>query len=189
VTGSRQARRPRKRGTSSRAAFWTLIWPVAAIFSPAIALLIFSPSAGPDLSDLVPAARRSDGYVMLAWQDLERTHRSMYAGPAVSGAMICALGYMMDGDGPVREGDRVPSFILLPDAGSLLHPAHRLGDEMIDVRLEARNEVRFAARSLVWVWGTLRALSGKPSERQALYVLQRARAAPADKADIPKFFR
>ena len=41
-----------------------------------------------------------------------------------------------------------------------VHPAHRFGDQMIDVRLETGSRVRFSDRSLVWAWCTLRMVPG-----------------------------
>jgi hypothetical protein len=143
----------------------------------------------PDLFDLTPVVPRSDQYLNLAWPELERPKHALNAGPISSGTMIRALGYMMEGDRPVRDGDRVQSFVLLPDAGNPVHPAHRFGDQMIDVRLEAGNEVRFSGRGLVWVWGTLRMLPGDPSGHEPLYILENARTEPANKADIPKYFK
>ena len=151
--------------------------------------VLISKTAGPDLFDLIPADSHSDGYVLLRWAALERAHHALNAGEIASGAMIRALGYMMDGNRPVRDGERVGTFVLLPDKGNALHLAHRFGDEMIGVQLQKGNEVRFSGRSLVWVWGTLRALPGDPSGHEPLYVLENARAEPADKADIPKYFR
>jgi hypothetical protein len=163
---------------------------VAVICLSAIAgIVLISKTAGPDLFDLIPADSHSDGYVLLAWAALERAHNALNAGDISSGTMIRALGYMMDADRAVRDGERVGSFVLLPDKGNALHPAHRFADEMIDVQLQAGNEVRFSGRSLVWVWGTLRTLPGDPSGHEALYVLENARTTPADKADIPKYFR
>ena len=63
------------------------------------------------------------------------------------------------------------------------------GDQMIEVRLEAGNEVRFSERSLVWAWGTLRMLPGDPSGHEPLYILENARTEPANKADIQKYFK
>jgi hypothetical protein len=120
---------------------------------------------------------------------LEHAHTALNAGDISPGTMIRALGYMMDDDRPVQDGERVGSFVLLPDAGNALHPAHRFGDEITDVQLQAGNEVRFSERSLVWVWGTLRMLPGDPSGHEPLYVLENARTEPANKADIQMFFR
>ena len=163
---------------------------VAAISLPVIAtLILITRTARPDLFDLIPAVSHSDRYVLLAWAALERTRGALNAGEIGSGTMIRALGYMMEGGRPIRHGERVQGFILLPDVGNAWHPAHRFGDEMIDVQLEAGNTVRFAERSLVWVWGTLRMLPGDPNGHEPLYVLEHARTEPAKKADIQEYFR
>jgi hypothetical protein len=103
--------------------------------------------------------------------------------------MIRVLGYMMEGDLPIRDGERVQNFVLLADAGNPGHPAHRFGDEIIAVRLGAGNAIRFADRSLVWVWGTLRMLPGDPSGHEPLYILENARTEPANQTDIQKYFK
>ena len=163
---------------------------VTLICLPIIAaLILITKTAGPDLFDLAPVVSRSDQYVILAWSDLERTKHAMKTATVSSGTMIRALGYMMEGNLPVGDGEIVQNFVLLPDAGNAIHPAHRFGDEMIDVRLDAGNEVRFAQRSLVWVWGTLRMLPGDPLGHEPLYVLENARTEPANKADIQKYFK
>lgn len=154
-----------------------------------VSIVLITNAARQDLSDLTPAISHADQYLMLAWPDLERARHAMSAGAIPSGTMIRALGYLMDGERPVRDGERVQGFVLLPDAGNPVHPAHRFGDQMIDVRLEAGNEVRFSGRSLVWVWGRLRMLAGDPSGHKALYILENARSEPANEADIPKYFK
>ena len=152
-------------------------------------LVLTTRASAPDLFDLTPVVARSDQYLILAWPELERARTALNAGGVSSGTMIRALGYMMEADRPIPDGGRVQSFVLLSDAGNTVHPAHRFGDQMIDVRLEAGSEVPFSARSLVWVWGTLRMLPGNPSGDVPLYVLEHARTKPADKADIQKYFK
>jgi hypothetical protein len=162
----------------------------AVICLPGIAtVVLMSRAMRPDLFDLVPKVIRSDGYMILHWPDLERRHHTLYAGQVTTGATIRALGYMMDGDRPIRDGDSVQGFILLPDVGNPGHPDHRFGDQMIEVRLETGEAVRFAERSLVWAWGTLRTLKGNPNGHEPLYVLDHARTEPASKADIQKYFK
>ena len=95
----------------------------------------------------------------------------------------------MDGDQPVREGTRVNRFVLLPDAGSAVHPAHRFGDQMIDVQLRPGSSIVFKGSSLVWASGTWKVLAGNPAGDRPLYQLQDADVENADKADIPKYFR
>ena len=174
-------RRPvRTRDVTSRRALQTLIALAAVICLPAVAtVILISRTTGPDLFDLVPKVSQLDGYSILAWPDLERAHHALKAGALSSGAMIRALGYMMDGDQAVGDHDRVSSFILLPDAGNAFRPAHRFGDQMISVRLEAGKTVRFRERGLVWAWGILRTLPGNPSGQKPLYILDDARTHPA----------
>jgi hypothetical protein len=187
---SERPKRARRREALSRHASRTLVGLVALIFLPIIPIgILITRRAGPDLFDLTPVASRSEQYLILDWPELERARHALHTGAISSGAMIRALGYMMEGVRPVRDGERVQSFILLPDAGSAVHPAHRFGDQMIDVRLEAGNTVRFSEQSLVWVWGTLRMLPGDPLGDEPLYVLEHARTEPANKADIQKYFK
>lgn len=162
----------------------------SAICLPAfVSVVLITNAARQDLFDLSPVVASSDQYSMLAWQQLERGRHALSAGAISSGALMRALGYMMDGDRPVHDGERVRNFVLLPEAGNPVHPAHRFGDRMIDVRLSAGNESRFSGRSLVWVWGTLRMLPGNSSGHEPLYILEDARTEPANKADIPKYFK
>jgi hypothetical protein len=189
-TRSQRPKRARRNDALSRRASRILMVLVAAILLPVIAGVVFTTrTLVPDLYDLTPVVSRSDDYLILAWPQLERAKHALYAGAVSSGALVRALGYMMDGDRPIRDGERVQGFVLLPDAGNPVHPAHRFGDQMIDVRLQAGNEVRFSERSVVWVWGTLRMLPGDPSGHEPLYVLEQARTEPANKADIQKYFK
>ena len=87
------------------------------------------------------------------------------------------------------EDQWVQDFVLLPEAGNLLHPAHRIRDQMIAVHLEDGTRIQFAPRALVWVWGNFRASAGLGPRSEALYVLDRARAKPADRADIRRYFK
>lgn len=166
-----------------------MIGLVALIFLPVIVMVtVFTKPVGPDISDLTPVTQHSDEYLILAWPELERGKRSLSAGGISSGTMIRALGYMMDGDRPIRDGEHVRSFVLLPDAGTLVHPAHRFGDQMIEVRLATGDTVPFSEQSLVWVWGTLRMLPGDPLGPKPLNILENARTEPATKVDIQKYF-
>src|ERR1035438_2346646 len=187
---SARPKRTRRHEVLSRRAARTLIGLVALIFLPIIPIgVVITQRAGPDLFDLTPVVSHSDQYLVLAWPELERGRHALHTGAISSGAMVRALGYMMNGDRPLRDGERVQGFILLPDAGSAVHPAHRFGDQMIDVRLQAGNSARFSEQSLVWVWGTLRMLPGDPLGHAPLYVLEHAQTEPATKAEIEKSFQ
>ena len=144
-SGIRLVSRPKqtsRRAVSLRLAARALIAPVAVVCLPAIVVFVLaSHPSGPDLFDLIPLTSHSDRYLILEWANLRRAHNALIVGAIPSGTMIRALGYMMDGDRPVRDGERVRSFVLLPEAGDALHPADRFGDEMINVELQAGNEV------------------------------------------------
>jgi len=102
---------------------------------------------------------------------------------------IQALGYMLEGDRPLHTGDSIRDFVLLPEAGNILHPAHRIPNQMIAVHLREGEQIQFSPRSLVWVWGTFRAGTGDPASLHAIYHLDQAQAKRADKSEISKYFR
>ena len=145
----------------------------------------------PELSDLVPATKQVGGYIVLNWMELLQLHRNELnpASAELTGAAVRALGYMADGDKPIHAGDLIQDFVLLPEAGNLLDPAHRFGDQMIHVRLNESDLIRFSPRELVWVWGTFRASRGDPSGPMPLYSLEKARTQAADRADIARYFQ
>jgi hypothetical protein len=145
----------------------------------------------PDLSELAPLQAQTAEYAVLAWSSLLRGHSNALNARStiLPGASIQALGYMMDGARPIRAGQPTKSFVLLPDAGQLLHPAHRFGDQMIAVQLHDGDTIKFSPRALVWVWGTLQSSPGDPTGSEPLYALGNARAELAPKADIDKYFR
>jgi hypothetical protein len=181
----------RKLSISRREEVRTLLLIGVGVSIPlAGALLAVSLTGRPDLSDLVPINSSEGNYVLLHWPALLRDHpHSLDAGsPLFTGAPVQALGYMVDDDHPSGEGDWVRSFVLLPDAGNLLHPAHRFGDQMIAVHLEPDARVRFASRALVWVRGTFRSSAGDAAGPKPLYALERAHVQPADKDEIRKYF-
>jgi hypothetical protein len=143
----------------------------------------------PDLSELSPWTVQTPQYAVLAWSSLLRGHSKTLdaRSPIFSGASMQALGYMMDGAQSIRAGQPTKSFVLLPDAGNIMHPAHRFGDQMIAVYL--RDTIKFSPKALVWVWGTLQSSPGDPLGSEPLYALGNARAELAPKADIDKYFR
>jgi hypothetical protein len=96
---------------------------------------------------------------------------------------------MMDGVQSILAGQVTKSFVLLPDAGNIMHPAHRFGDQMIAVHLRDRDTIKFSPKALVWVWGTLQSSPGDPTGSEPLYALGNARAELAPKTDIDKYFR
>jgi hypothetical protein len=190
VTAHTRLARVRRRDALSRRASRVVAGVSALICLPVIAVVVLiSRTSGPDLFDLVPKVPASDGYALLAWYDLDRGSHSLKEGGISTGALLRALGYMMEGDQPVRDGQIVSRFVLLPDKGNAMHPAHRFGDEMIDVHLGPNDSIRFSGGSLVWVWGALRALPGDTGGPIPLYQLENARVEPADERGILRCFR
>jgi hypothetical protein len=145
-------------------------------------LLAIVSTTEPDLSHLTPIRRAPDGYVLLNWFALQE-------GRVSSEASAQALGYMVESDRPRHAGEWVRDFVLLPDAGNLLHPAHRIPDQMIAIRLRDGEQIQFSPRSLVWVWGVFRESPADPAGIQPLYHLDAARVKRADKSDIAKYFQ
>ncbi len=96
---------------------------------------------------------------------------------------------MVETTGAISEGQSVRDFVLLPEAGHLLHPAHRFGDQMIAVRLRDSTEVQFSQMGLVWAWGTLRVQSGDPGGPTPLYAIVQASVQRANERDIAKYFK
>lgn len=153
-------------------------------------IAIFS-TAKVDISALTPVLPRMGDYVILNWAELERDRpKALRQGAAVfTGARVQALGYMMESERPIRTGELVREFVLLPDAGNLLHPAHRFGDQMLAVHLRVGEEIEFVPRNPVWAKGILRASSGDPAGSRPLYDLDEAVVFPASKMDIQHYFR
>ncbi len=170
----------------------TLIILIVAACVPVLgAVCAVTLSSHPDLSGLSPLKEQVGPYVILGWPPLLRDHSHFLNArtSSLSGALIQVLGYMTDGAQPIATGQLVKRFVLLPDAGNLLHPAHRFGDQMIAVNLGDTNLIRFFPGRLVWVCGTFQATPGDPTGGEPLYALGNASAELASKDDIRKYFR
>lgn len=185
--------RIRKRLATPRASETrTFGWIAACVMAVGGAsVCLVTSSSQMDLSDLTPVTRPPGDTPILSWRALLRDHKlTLDAGDAPHDGMhIRALGYAMDADRPMHDGERAGAFVLLPDAGTLIHPAHRFGDQMISVRLRAGDTFQFHAGELVWVHGTLRYLPGDSTGSIALYRLEQARVEPAHHGDIGRYFR
>ena len=97
------------------------------------------------------------------------------------------IGYMMDGYQPSRDGAKVDMFVLLPEAGQFLHPAHRIPNQMVEVR--PSHPLVFHYRDMVWATGMLnRTLRGTQDEKAA-YAMNDAEVTPATERDIGTWFR
>jgi len=154
-------------------------------------IFVSTATSQPDLAELVPINSRVANYVVLNWSQLLRNQSSDIrdATLGLSEIEVQALGYMFDGDRPISKGEWVREFVLLPEAGTLMHPAHRIRDQVITVHLEDSKGVQFSPRLLIWVWGSFRASSEPAVRSRPLYRLEQARVKLADKADIPRYFR
>jgi hypothetical protein len=145
----------------------------------------------PDLNELIPVASHTGGFSLLGWENLlrDQAHALDLGAVIASGAAVEVLGYMMDGNRTRENGEWVPEFTLLPEAGNLIQPAHRFGDQMITVHLRTGARARFSLRALVWVSGSLQALAGDPVGDRPLYTIEQARAELAGREEIRKYFR
>lgn len=132
-----------------------------------------------DLSELNPAKQVDDeGPVPVGWPALEKD------GAQGRARMI---GYMMDGYQPSSDGSPVDVFILLPEAGQFFHAAHRIPNQMVEVRL--RRPVAFRRRELVWAAGTLNRTTGKSDEGKAAWAMGDAEVEAVAQRDIARWFR
>jgi len=186
------AGRRRKPGVSPSEERRTLILVLISIGVPALgAVWAITSTSQPDLCDLSPVTVQSGQYALLGWPMLLRdpSHALNAGATRFSGELIQALGYMMDGVQPIAAGQPTERFVLLPDTGNLLHPAHRFGDQMIAVHLRESETTKFSPKALVWVWGTLRISPGDPAGAVPIYDLDNARAELAPQTDIRKYFR
>jgi len=153
-------------------------------------IYVTAATSEPDLSDLTPISQRAGNFLVLNWSSLlqDQAH-SLNTGTVIpSGAQVQALGYMMDSDRSTSKDQWVQDFVLLPEAGNLLHPAHRIRDQMIAVHLEDGTRIQLAPRALVWVWGNFRPSAGLGPGSEALYVIERARTKRADRAELRRYF-
>jgi hypothetical protein len=98
------------------------------------------------------------------------------------------LGYMMEGYRSVNDGTPVMMFMLMPDAGHVLHPAHRVPDEMVEVWLPLDMPVRYSDRRLVWVSGTLRRKDAVLKEGEAMFTISNATVHGAAERQIRQWF-
>jgi hypothetical protein len=132
------------------------------------------------LSELKSTGEMDDkGALPVGWPDLEQPHDAP--------GRVRMIGYMMDGYQPSRDGVTVDMFVLLPDAGQFLHPAHRIPNQMVDVH--PSHPVVFRYRDLVWVSGTLTRTIGSPEAERAGYALTAAEVNPATERDIGRWFQ
>ncbi|MCU1325679.1 MAG: hypothetical protein JWN34_1049 [Bryobacterales bacterium] len=154
----------------------------AAIVCPMfLAFILIGADMRTDLSAIkaLPQALRGDT-TLVGWADLETQKRSSHR--------TRMLGYVMDGDRPVPDGTRVTTFVLMPEAGHLMHPAHRNSEEMVEVHLAPGLTVPYRDRTLSWAVGNLERKAGKPRFGQAAWVMSNAYVQRAVQRDIARWF-
>jgi hypothetical protein len=175
------ARVIRKPDSSARKRKETLtLWAIiAAIGLPLLlAYILVAADMRSDLSELKPAKQvDGTGFVPVGWPELEEQGAQ---------GRVRMIGYMMDGYRPSRDGASVDMFILLPEAGQLLHPAHRIPNQMVEVR--PRRPIPFRNRQLVWATGTLSRTTGETEGEEAAWAMSDAEVQPAEARDISKWF-
>lgn len=155
-------------------------------------IFVTASTSEPDLSEVAPINDHAGTYVVLSWSALLQDHPPDLGKARtgiVTGIDVQALGYMFDGDRRVSKGEWVTEFVLLPEAGSLVHPAHRIRDQMIVIHLEDGKQIQFSPRALTWVWGCFGVSPESAVRSKPLYTLERARAKLADRADIQRYFK
>jgi hypothetical protein len=181
-------KRPLSRAEERR----TLLIVVVIVLVPtlAAALAIVTSRMGPDLGDLTAVQGLVDGKNVISWPSLsrDRSHALNTDSRLSSGSAACALGYMNSGDRAYREGQWISDFVLLPETGNLLHPAHQFGDQMIAVHLRGDRSIRFSADNMLWACGEFGMVSGDPNGQRPLYFLANAEARSAGRTDIAKYF-
>ncbi|MGD1072064.1 MAG: hypothetical protein ABSB15_18185 [Bryobacteraceae bacterium] len=157
----------------------------ACIVGPLLlAYVLIATDMRTDLSELKPRQAASDqGAALVTWTDLATGERcKLPASP------VRMLGYMMDWRRPMGDGTIVKTFILMPEAGHLLHPARRIPDALVEIRLADGHAIPYRDRSLIWVEGVLRRVRGDAREGVAAYVMAEASARLAEERDITRWF-
>ena len=153
--------RSQRRGERTRD--WKLLAMVLlGLSAPAIAaVIVIIASSRPDLFYAKFPAKTSDGIAsIIDWETLDRLADMMersktYRAPHIFDSQVQLAGYMLP-FGTDRDGDRVNTFLLVPDPGNLLHPPH-LKDRgaVVVVRLEPGKSVRLTGKQQVWVRGRM----------------------------------
>ena len=159
---------------------------ICAVVLPLIlAFVLVAMDMRSELSDLMPSEALPDGTAtLIGWHDLEIPEGktlSLEQTRWQPDRRVRMLGYMMETDGRM--------FVLMPEAGHVLHPAHRIPDQMVEVWPTTPAPFRF--RSLVWSTGILVRTHGphKRQDEKPLYAMQSAEVQPAVESDITLWFK
>ena len=192
------ARLIRKRGGSAaqqRRELRALATILCAVVLPLLgAFLLVSADMRTDLSELIPDEALPDHTaVLIGWADLaipESGTVSLEQKRWQDGRRVRMLGYMIDGYNagkPSRDGAAARMFVLMPEAGHPLHPAHHIPDQMVEVW--PQHPVTFRFRAMVWSTGILERTVARPSGEDPLYAMTAADVEPAVQSDITLWFR
>jgi hypothetical protein len=170
----------RKASVTHSRAVRQLAFIVAAVGLPMIlAYCLVATDMRIDLSDLRLTGNGSlSGTRVVGWAEVDAV------GPVARARMP---GYMMDGDSPVADGTMVKSFVLMPEAGQFLHPAHCEPREMVTVLLHRGEPFRF--RQLIWVTGRLDRAVTRGAGSEPLWIFSDATVEKADEREIEHLFR
>ena len=158
-----------------------IMWAImAAVGSPIfLAYILVAMDMRADLSELKPARHASEnGVVPVGWEDLGQR--------SVPGR-VRMIGYMMDGYSRRTQSRAVDMFVLLPEAGHFLHPAHRVPNQMVEVW--PNHLVHFEERELVWVEGTLNRTIGRHADDTAAWAMGDAEVIAAAPREIATWFQ
>jgi len=121
--GARVIRRPdpSARKKKETVTLWAIIAAIA--FPLLLAYILLAADIRSDLSDLKPTKPADgQGFVPVGWAQLEEQGAH---------GRVRMIGYMMDGYRASSESAAVDMFVLLPEAGQFLHPAHRIPNQMV----------------------------------------------------------
>jgi hypothetical protein len=181
------ARRRKKRRQESLT-LWKII---GALAIPMLLALIFvAIDMRHELGEMKSSGQVDDkGAIPVGWPELEDPHdhsASLDSTLWDGRRRVRMIGYMMDGYHPSRDGEQVSMFILMPAAGQFLGAAHRIPNQMVEVR--PRHPVIFKYRDLVWASGTLNLTIGSLGDEKATYSMSDAEVNPATERDIGKWF-
>jgi hypothetical protein len=190
--GARLIRKPLKSPGLVREQL-TMATILAAIALPMSAGYYFiGREARPDFSDYLPQAiAAADGSLLVSWSSLRQGPRfsDQPANPIPPHRSVVSIaGYMMDGYQYVPDGSSAKMFVLMPETGHILHPAHRIPDEMVEV-WPREGRIVFESRKLIWVTGRLVKQNVPMQGERALYALQDAVVDGVRLEDITRWFK
>jgi hypothetical protein len=148
-----------------------------------LACMLVAEDMRTDLSDLKPVARAQ---ALVGWADLDPRDGNPAQTRWPPHTLVKMLGYMMDGYSPSADGSEVRMFVLMPEAGHFLHPAHRIPEEMVEVWLN--RPAWFKYRRLVWVSGVPERNSSISKSDKALFAMHEALITPAADPEIAQWF-